>query len=70
MITTTYREAQGIRIELRAYNDRDNTILFRRVDATGKALSGYDTFSEEALAIKINNWLNPSKGSLKGSIKL
>jgi hypothetical protein len=70
MITTTYREEQGLRVELRNYNDRDNTILFRRVDANGKALSGYETFSEEALASRINMWLNPTKGSLRGSVRI
>ena len=70
MITTTYREEQGIRIELRAYNDRDNTILFRRVDFTDQAMSGWEDFSEVALAIRILNWLNPTKGSLRGSVRL
>ena len=70
MITTTYREQQGIRVELRAYNDREKTVLFRRVDANGKALSDYQPFSENALNHTIYRWLNPTQGSLKGSIKI
>jgi hypothetical protein len=70
MITITYREEQGIRIELRAYNDRDNTILYRRVDADGKALSGYEPFTEAGLLNRVYRWLNPTQGSLKGSIKI
>jgi hypothetical protein len=70
MIKTTFMEFKGIHIELRSYNDRNNTFLFRRVDANQRSMSGWEDFSEEALAMRVNGWANPTQGSLKGSIKI